>query len=92
MRGRRIIQRGGPAPQCDGTGHAAGSCGNEPHGDRPGGFFLRRRREAGFRRCPSAPFERVISVFPKGLIKNPLNDAGAETQRFADPGEFRDLR
>jgi hypothetical protein len=46
MRGRRIIQR---------DGHAAGSCGNEPHGDRPGGFFLRRRREAGFRRCPSTP-------------------------------------
>jgi hypothetical protein len=65
MRGRRIIQRGGLAPQCDGTGHAVGSCGNGPHGDRPGGYFLCRRREAAFRLCPS-PFEHVIQIFPKG--------------------------
>jgi hypothetical protein len=66
MRGRRIIQRGGPAPAMRRNRRRAGSCGNGPHGDRPGGFFLRRRREAGLRLCPSTPFERVIPVFPKG--------------------------
>jgi hypothetical protein len=30
------------------TRRRACSCGNEPHGDRPGGFFLCRRRRAGF--------------------------------------------
>ena len=39
MRGRRIIQRGGPAPVMRRNRRRVGSCGNGPHGDRPGGFF-----------------------------------------------------
>jgi hypothetical protein len=48
IRGRRIIQRGGPAPVMRRNRRRVGSCGNGPHGDRPGGFFLCRRRRAGF--------------------------------------------
>ena len=48
IRGRRIIQRGGPAPVMRRNRRRVGSCGNGPHGDRSGGFFLCRRRRAGF--------------------------------------------
>ena len=83
MRGRRIIQRGGPAP-CDGTGAVPAVAETSrtviaraaffyAGGARPDLGFAIRRLSTGYK------------FFPRVLIEDPLNDAGAEPQRFADP-------